>query len=89
MGASDKHTVEDEICALYHRALFEGLSPDKAVLKLLITSLVPPPNPALVASGDYHPNDRDLALAADSVNCAIRATREDGMLVARPEYPSG
>ena len=85
MGAMERRATEDEVCALYHLALLQDLSPDKAALKSLMTSLVPPPNPTLVASGDYHPMDRELALTADVMDFAIRATYEDGLLVARPE----
>jgi 2-phosphosulfolactate phosphatase len=87
MGAAERPAAEDEVCALYHRALLQGLSPDKEALRTLVASLVPPANQQLVASGDYPPEDRDLALAADSKNFAIRVVTEDGMLVARPEFP--
>ncbi len=86
MGAAERPAAEDEICALYHRALLQGIAPDKTALSTLTASLVPPPNPDLVASGDYPPLDRDLALTADSLDFAIRVSREDGILVARPEW---
>jgi 2-phosphosulfolactate phosphatase len=85
MGAAERQTAEDEICALYHQALFQGLSPDRTALQTWVASLVPPADPGLVASGDYPPEDRALALAADSMNFAIRVVTEDGMLVARPQ----
>ena len=75
---------EDELCALYLRSRLQGRAPDRAALMQLVASLVPPVDPALVASGDYDPRDRSLALQIDLVPFAIAVRREADLLIAEP-----
>ncbi len=75
---------EDELCALYLRSRLEGRTPDEAALFRLAATMVPPPNAALVASGDYDLRDRDLALRLDLVSFAIAVRREADLLIAEP-----
>ncbi len=76
---------EDEICALFIRARLEGRSPDAAAMRRFTETLVPPPSPKVVAAGDYHPDDRRIALDVDRFAFAIRVRREAELLIARPE----
>ena len=76
---------EDELCALYLRALLRGRRPDGEALARLLASLLAEPPPDLVAAGHYHPRDRAIAMQVDRFDRAIRVRREDGLLVARPE----
>lgn len=78
---------EDELCAFYLRALLRGRSPDAAALERFLGSLLAPPPVELVANGHYHPRDRTIAMATDRYDLAIRVRREDGLLIAEPEYP--
>jgi 2-phosphosulfolactate phosphatase len=88
MGArGGTRAAEDELCALYLRALLLRQEPDGGAIRDAVLGLVPDPDPALVTSGDYDPTDRDLALAVDSMPFAIRVCREDGCLVATTEAP--
>jgi 2-phosphosulfolactate phosphatase len=85
MGAQGKiRADEDEQCALYLRNLLYGRQPDpEAVRKLVLVG-------AEAAKYDdperrqFHPRDREIALQIDSINFALRVTRERGLLVARP-----
>lgn len=76
---------EDELCALYLRSRLEGRQPDKAAIRSLLASLPAPPDPALLASGDYDPRDRTIAAEIDGAPVAIRVRAESGWLVATPE----
>jgi 2-phosphosulfolactate phosphatase len=76
---------EDELCALYLRARLDGRRPDAEALRALLASLPPPVSPALLASGDVDPRDREIALEIDKVPFAIRVRSEDGLLIATPD----
>jgi 2-phosphosulfolactate phosphatase len=86
MGAeATKRTDEDEQCALYIRNLLQGRRPDPNAVRELVLAggeSVKFDDPAFP---HHHQMDRELALQIDSVPFAIRVTREDGLLVARPE----
>ena len=81
MGDSGKRrTDEDEICALYLRALLCGRSPDREAMRSLILSQAD-----LKDTRDLSGEDVAACLAADTVPFAIRVTREDGFWVGRAE----
>jgi 2-phosphosulfolactate phosphatase len=84
---SGARAVEDELCAHYIRARLEGRAPDRQSLSRAIADMAPPINPALLAAGDYFPEDRVLALEIGSVGFALRVREEAGLLVVEPEYP--
>ncbi len=75
---------EDEMCALYLRNLLQGTQPDKdAVRDFILTSraaakFTDPAQP------HFRPQDRDIALQIDALDFAMRVSREDGLLIARP-----
>src|SRR5579864_1771404 len=86
MGRADgMRADEDELCALYLRSRLQGRQPDPSALTMLLTSLSPPPDPKLVASGDYPWEDRTIACEIDRVPFAIAVRAEDGLLIAGPE----
>lgn len=74
---------EDELCAIYLRNLLLGHQLDKQALCQLIldgseaAKFDDPQQP------HFHPQDRHLALQIDTLNFAIRVSREDDLLVAR------
>jgi len=77
-------TDEDEICALYLRNLLEGRQPDRGAVRKLILAggeVVKYSDPGLP---HLHPKDCEIALKIDSIDFAIRVTREDGFFIARP-----
>ncbi|MSO77557.1 MAG: 2-phosphosulfolactate phosphatase [Alphaproteobacteria bacterium] len=84
---SRRRTVEDELCAHYIAARLAGRAPDRNALAQAIAGMAPPPNPALLARGDYFPEDRTLALDAGSLPFALRVTSSAGLLIVEPEYP--
>jgi len=75
---------EDELCALYLRAL-ESRQPDVAAVRVLLATMPPRPNPKLVAAGAYDPKDREIAAEVDAIAFAISVRREAGLLIAEPE----
>lgn len=88
MGREGKARAdEDELCALYLRSRLEGRSADLGALRTFLLGLAPPPDPKLVASGDYDGADREIALQANCLPFAVRVTREHGHLVARRDGP--
>lgn len=90
MGRGDgRRAVQDELCALYLQSRPEGRRPDVAALRGAIHSMAPPPNPALLASGDYHARDRAMALDVDGLPLAIEIRRCGGLLVAEPHWREG
>ena len=44
------------------------------------------PNPALLATGDYRPQDREMALDIDRLALAIKIETVGGLLVAEPHW---
>jgi 2-phosphosulfolactate phosphatase len=78
----DGRADEDEICALYLRAMIQGRSPDGDAARAFLMGSVPPPPQALLQAGDYDPRDRDMALDVDAIGFAVRVEARDGNLVA-------
>ena len=76
---------EDEICALYLRSRLQGRRPDAPAIRLLLSTMAPPPDARLVASGDYDRRDRDIAAEVDAVPFAIQVRAESDMLIATAE----
>lgn len=81
-------TDEDEVCALYLRAMIEGRAPDGSAARAFLAGSVPPP-PDLVLAGDYDPRDRDVALDVDAIGFAVRVEERDGRWTAVREAESG
>ena len=77
-------TDEDELCALYLRNLLEGRSPDRWAIRSMAAASAAGATFADPAKPWYHPMDMELALSIDSSPSAIRVSREDGLMVARP-----
>ena len=75
---------EDELCACYLRALLRGRNPDADALQLLLSSLLLEPPADLVARGDYHARDREIAMRTNGFDAAIQVIRRDGLLIAQP-----
>ena len=84
-GRAGQRADEDELCALYLRALLQGREPDAAALRRLLETMLPPIDPGLLANGDYSPADRHLALAPDSIPFALPVHRVDGLLTVARE----
>ena len=86
MGAEGKvRSDEDEQCALYMRNMLRGCRPDRSAVRKLILAGAESQKYADPARPHFHPQDREIALLIDSIPLAIRVSREDGLLVARPE----
>ncbi len=86
MGAEGKiRADEDEQCALYLRNLFQGRKPDKDAVCSLINAGEEAQKYGDPERPHFHPKDKEMALQIDSVPFAIRVSREDGLLVARPQ----
>ena len=89
MGAEGKvRSDEDEQCALYLRNLFLGRAPDGDAVRELVMAGQEAQKYGDPLTPHFHPEDLEMALRIDSFAFAIRVTREDGLLVARPEAPS-
>lgn len=86
MGSEGRvRSDEDEQCALYMRNLFLGKIPDHdSVRKLILIGSESEKydDPDLL---HFDRRDMDMALMIDSVPFAIRVSRENNLLVARPE----
>jgi 2-phosphosulfolactate phosphatase len=78
---------EDELCALYLRSRLEGRRPDIAALRALLRTMPPPPDPEIVATGDYDLADREIASGIDTAPFAIAVRSEAGLLLAEPDEP--
>ncbi len=88
MGAEGKvRADEDEQCALYIRNLLQGRKPDHEAVRKLVLAGAEAQKYGDPARPHFHIRDREIALQIDSIPFAIRVTREDGLLVARPEQP--
>ncbi|MEL7154214.1 MAG: 2-phosphosulfolactate phosphatase [Pseudomonadota bacterium] len=77
-----RRTDEDEVCALYLRALLNGRCPDAHAMRDLILS-----SADLKDTRDLSDADVQACLTADQVPFAIRVQRENGLCVARAEHP--
>lgn len=87
MGSEGKvRTDEDEQCALYMRNLLQGRRPDPDAVRSLVSVGAESRKYGDPARPHFHAMDREIALRIDSFPFAIRVEREDGLLVARPEY---
>jgi 2-phosphosulfolactate phosphatase len=85
MGVATKQrSDEDEQCALYLRNLLQGRRPDPEAVKHLVLIGQEAQKYDDPAQPQYHPQDKALALQIDRYAFALRVTREDGLLVARP-----
>jgi 2-phosphosulfolactate phosphatase len=86
MGVGGKaRTDEDEVCALYIRNLLQGRETDHGAIRAMVLA----GEPSLLFDDPdlphMHPMDRELALRVDSMPFAMTASRENGLLVTRPE----
>lgn len=85
MGDGGKvRTDEDEQCALYMRNLLQGRAPDPNAVRSLVMACDQAAKYDDPVLPHFRPEDRDIALAIDSIPFAIEVTREDGFLVSRP-----
>ena len=85
MGDGGKvRTDEDEQCALYMRNLLQGRAPDPNAVRSLVMACDQAAKYDDPSLPHFRPEDRDIALAIDSIPFAIEVTREDGFLVSRP-----
>ena len=78
-----RRTDEDEICALYLRALLCGRAPDRKAMSALIGSMAD-----LRDTRSLSPQDVAACLRPDTAGFAIRVQTEGGLCVARAEHPS-
>ena len=78
-------TDEDELCALYLKNLLQGRRPDPEAVASLVRAGEHSRKFDDPAQPHFHPRDREIALAVDSIGLAVRVDREDGLLVARAE----
>ena len=86
MGSEGKtRTDEDEQCALYLRNLLQGRKPDHDAVRSLILVGEESQKYGDPARPHFHAKDKELALQIDTIPFAIKASREGGLMVARPE----
>jgi 2-phosphosulfolactate phosphatase len=78
-GDGEHRTDEDELCALYIRALVQGRSPDRAAVSRAIASLSPRTDGRTLSAEDLA-----MCLDLDSIPVAIPIEMEGTMPVARP-----
>ena len=84
MGRRGMRADEDELCALYIRSRLEGRQPDKEAMRVLTSTIAPQPSAKLLKNGEYHEQDRDLALSISSIPVAMEVHKVDGLFVIRP-----
>ncbi|MEM9058820.1 MAG: 2-phosphosulfolactate phosphatase [Pseudomonadota bacterium] len=77
-----RRTDEDEICALYLRALLCGRAPDAGALRALILGMAD-----LKDTRDLSSEDVAACLQVDTVPFAVRVRREGDCAEALAEYP--
>ena len=75
---------EDEHCGIYLRNIMENRTPDFDAVKTLILAGGATQKFFDTEQPQYHPEDVMLALQADTYSFAMKISREDGLLVARP-----
>ena len=75
---------EDEHCGIYLRNIMENRKPDFDAVKTLILAGGATQKFFDTEQPQYHPEDVMLALQADTYSFAMKISREDGLLVARP-----
>lgn len=80
---------EDEQCALFLKNLCQGRRPDHDAVRTLILAGEESQKYNDPTSPHFPPKDREMALDIDSRDFAIRVEREDGLLIARPEFARG
>ena len=86
MGSEGRIRVdEDEQCALFLKNLFQGRRPDHEAVRTVVLAGEESQKYDDPTKPHFPPEDREMALAIDSHNFAIRVEREDGLLVARQE----
>ena len=82
MGAWERRTDEDELCAYYLRSRLEGRQPDKEAVKSLVRS----GNSYAWYTQEHNdglPTDGEFGLQIDACDFAIRVQYENGILVSR------
>lgn len=88
MGSAGRwRSDEDEQCALYLRNLLQGRRPDAEAVQKLVLAGEEAQKYGDPAQPHFHPRDPEIALHIDRYPFAMRVQREDGLLVARPQYP--
>ena len=86
MGAWGRtRSDEDEQCALYLRNCLQGRRPDPDAVRQLVRVGHEAQKYDDPAQPQFHPQDKDLALHIDRYAFAIPVSRENGLLVARPQ----
>lgn len=81
-------TDEDEQCALFLRNLFQGARPNHESVRNVVLAGAEARKYGNPATPHFPAQDREMALTIDSHDFAIRVEAEDGLLVARPEFPA-
>ncbi len=77
---------EDEQCALFLRNLLDGAPPSRESVRDVTLAGREARKYGNPATPHFPAQDRDMAVDIDSHRFAIRVRREDGLLIARPEY---
>lgn len=86
MGSEGRIRVdEDEQCALFLKNLFQGRRADHNAVKTLVLAGEESQKYDDPTKPHFPPQDREMALAIDSHDFAIKVEREDGLLIARRE----
>ena len=81
--ATRQRADEDEQCALYLKNLLQGRVPNPDAVRKLVCVGEEAQKYDDPAQPQFHPEDREMALAIDRYPFAIRVAREDGLAVAR------
>ena len=76
---------EDEQCALYIRNLLQGRRPGRDAVRELILVGEESQKYGDPARPHFSPRDKETALQIDTVPFAIQVSRENGLMIARPE----
>ena len=84
MGVAGRaRSDEDEQCALYMRNLLLRRRPDPDAVRRLVLEGEESQKYGDATLPHFHPMDLEIALRIDSIDLAMRVSREDGLLVAR------